>query len=97
MTSTTAARTIRGIVIRVIRHGTSRNGNPRMSVELSTPTQGFDGIATLRLQDDAGLAYEIENPEFADMPHTFKLSRAGRIEYAYPEALDLLAVMGSAR
>lgn len=78
-------REIRGIVVRVIRHGNTPNANPRVSVVLSTPTRGFDGLTTLRVQDDAAVSYDVANPEFADRPHTFRLSRAGRIEYAYPE------------
>jgi len=66
--------TITGKVVRVIRHGHTYYGNPMMSVQLDTGE-------TYRISNDAMLAYGIENSEFRDTPHTFALTRAGRISH----------------
>lgn len=34
---------------------------------------------TIRISNNSGLVYAIENPEFYEMPHTFNLTAAGRI------------------
>ena len=34
---------------------------------------------TLRISNNSGIVYAIENPEFYDMPHTFKLTAAYRV------------------
>lgn len=80
-----AASTITGRVLRVIRHGHTVYGNPMMSVVLDVSQADGDPAessapATVRIQNNASLVYGIENPEFRDEAHTFKLSRAGRIE-----------------
>jgi len=66
--------TITGKVTRVIRHGHTVYGNPMVSVVLDTGE-------SYRISNDAGLAYGIENREFRDTPHTFALTRAGRISH----------------
>lgn len=59
------------------RHaGTSRNGNPTLSVALVTE---HGDTFTLRTSTDAGIAYGIGNPEYRDAWHAVELSRAGRI------------------
>jgi hypothetical protein len=70
---------VTGLVIGVKRHGHTINGNPIMSVTLSTPTEGYPGVATFRISNDSGLVYEIENPEYRDTPHIFDVTGAGRI------------------
>lgn len=74
--------TITGLVTRVIRHGHTVYGNPIISVELSTPTVGFDGRTVLRISDNASLVYGIENSEYRDEPHVFALTRSGRISHS---------------
>lgn len=66
--------TITGKVVNVIRHGHTYYGNPTMSVQLDTGE-------TYRISNNAGLVYGIENREFRDEPHTFALTRAGRISH----------------
>lgn len=81
-----AARTVTGIVIATERKGVTRNGNPIIDVTLSTPTEGFPGTVTLRLAHDSSLSYGIENKEFAEKPHIFGVSRAGRLDGTAEEA-----------
>jgi hypothetical protein len=57
-----------------------------MSVELNIDE--LDGIPAessslvrIRIQNDAGLVYGIENSEYRDEPHAFALTRAGRISH----------------
>lgn len=78
------ADTITGTVARIERMGHTYYGNPimRVAIELTH----IDGIPAesstpviLRISDNASLVYEIGNPEFKSEPHTFKLTKAGRI------------------
>lgn len=75
------AATVTGLVVSTRRHGHTINGNPMISVTLSTSTRGYDGITEFRISNDAMLAYGIENPEYRDIPHVFALTRAGRISH----------------
>ena len=86
-----AAKSVSGVVVALSRLSNTQSGNPRHDVTLRLTA--LDGvpvdyctspdsiIVTLRISDDAGLAYEIENPEFRETPHTFALARAGRISH----------------
>lgn len=66
--------TVTGRVIEVRRHGHTVYGNPIMSVALAeVPGRWF------RISDNAGIVYGIENPEYRTEPHTFRLTKAGRI------------------
>lgn len=81
--------TITGIVARTIRHGHTYYGNPIMSVilnvESSDSPTGHE-FREYRISDNAGLVYEIENSYFRDTPHTFVLTRAGRISHRLHES-----------
>lgn len=78
------ASTVTGTVSRVIRHGHTMYGNPTMSVELNvtaidgTPAESSSPV-TVRIQDNSGIVYGIENREYREEPHTYELSKAGRI------------------
>ncbi len=84
-------RTVTGYVRRVEWLGHTVNGNGMANVTIEAGavqdrTQNTEGlmvgdIATYRLSNDAGLVYAIENPEYRDEPHTFALTRAGRISH----------------
>ena len=74
-------KTVTGIVIRIERLGCTVWGNPMHEVTLSIPTEGFDGIATFRISNDASLNYGINNAEYRDVPHVFVLTRANRISH----------------
>jgi len=76
-----ATKTLTGTVARVIRHGHTVYGNPIMSIVLD----GDEWGASHRISDNASMVYEIENPEFRDDPHTFALTRAGRISHVIRE------------
>lgn len=76
--------TITGIVTKVIRHGHTVNGNPTMSVTIQS-SEGWSTHAPLRISSDAILVYAIENSEFRNEPHTFALTRAGRISHVVRE------------
>lgn len=71
------ANTVTGKVVRVERHGHTIYGNPMVSILLDTDEWGVSH----RISDNASLAYAIENAEFRDEPHTFVLTRAGRISH----------------
>ena len=71
--------TITALVISTKRVGTSRNGNPSYDVELGSPTLPTGLV--FRTQSDSSLAYEIGNAEYRDEPHTFALTRTGRISH----------------
>lgn len=76
--------TITGTVTRVIRHGHTVYGNPIMSAVLSiTAIDGTPAVSeapvTVRISDNASIVYGIENAEYRTTPHTFRLTRAGRI------------------
>ena len=80
-------RSVSGLVTKVERVGTSRNGNPTMRVTLSTPTEGYPGTAEFLTQTDSMLAYGIGNSEYRDKPHIFGLTRAHRLN-GYTEELS---------
>lgn len=68
--------TITGRVVRTERIGSTRWGNPMYWVGIEDAS-GHDDV--YRLSNDAGLAYAITNPEYRDTPHTFELTKAGRL------------------
>lgn len=83
---TVIPKEISGKVIRVERKGHTIYGNPIKSVYLeATSVEGADHSGLYRISDNASLAYEIENGEFRDQPHTFALTRAGRISHVIRE------------
>lgn len=67
--------TIVGKVTATERLGCTVWGNPMHRVTL-------DNGRTYRVSNDASLSYEIENREFRSDPHTFHLTRSGRISHA---------------
>jgi hypothetical protein len=73
--------TITGTVTHVQRKGHTIYGNPIMDVTLiaNTDEPHHYQISDYRISDNASLIYAIENPEFKESPHTFALTRAGRI------------------
>ena len=78
--------TITGTVTRVIRHGHTVYGNPIVSVVLNiTAIDGTPAVSeapvTVRVSDNASIVYGIENAEYRTSPHTFALTRAGRISH----------------
>lgn len=64
--------TVTGKVVRVIRHGHTYYGNPIMSITL-------DNGETYRITNNSGIVYAIENRDYRDAAHTFRLTHAGRI------------------
>lgn len=75
-------KTVTGTVLYVERHGHTVYGNPMMSVHIVEPE--VDGVSkhdTYRISNNASLVYAIENPEYKEQPHTFALTRAGRISH----------------
>jgi len=84
------ASTITGIVIDTKRAGTSQYGNPAYDVTIRiTEIEGIPvetsheslATVTLRTMTNSGLAYEITNRNYKETPHTFALTRAGRISH----------------
>lgn len=73
----TATETITGRVVSVERHGHTLYGNPMMSIVLDGDEWGMSH----RISNNASMVYQIENPEFRNTPHTFALTRAGRISH----------------
>lgn len=71
--------TITGTVSRVTREGHTVYGNPIKRVSIRQINA--ESPQWFRISDNASLAYEIENGEFRDEPHTFALTRAGRISH----------------
>lgn len=79
--------TITGTVTKVTRHGHTVNGNPMMSAHLRLTAPFVNAWGTwnvgdpiiVRVSNDASLVYAIENREYRESPHTFALTRAGRI------------------
>ena len=63
--------TVTGIVAKVYRKGLTIYGNPIVDVIV-------DGDE-YRISDNASLIYAIDNAEFKEYPHTFALTKAGRI------------------
>ena len=77
---TTIPKEITGTVERVETIGHTIYGNPIKRVYLSaTAADGTDHSGIYRISDNASLAYAIGNAEYATEPHTFVLTRAGRI------------------
>ena len=80
------ASTVTGTVANVIRHGHTVYGNPMMSLALvvsqidGTPAES-EALVTVRVSDNASMVYCIDNPEYRSEPHTFALTRAGRISH----------------
>ena len=75
-------REITGTVGRVERIGHTVYGNPIMRVYVEGKSaDGQDQSGIYRISDNAGIVYGIENPEYRDEPHTFALTRAGRISH----------------
>ena len=85
-------KTVTGRVTGVKRHGVTYYGNPIMSVTIEpvaltpgavhsngVPWLPSDGPMTFRISDNAGIVYGIENPEYRDIPHTFTVTKAGRL------------------
>ena len=73
---------VTGTVERVERHGHTVYGNPIMSVYLAaTSVDGQDQSGLYRISNNASIVYGIENPEYRETPHTFALTRAGRISH----------------
>lgn len=79
-----SAKTITGKVVDVKRHGHTIYGNPMMSAVIRL--ESIDGApvsapinASIRIQDNSGIVYGIENSEYRDNTHKYELTRAGRI------------------
>lgn len=77
--------TVTGIVTRVETTGHTFYGNPIkvVTIQLTEAKHPFvEGVQLdFRISDNASLAFEIGNGEFHDEPHTFALTRAGRISH----------------
>lgn len=73
-----ATNTITGKVTQMKRHGHTVYGNPIISVVLDTTSEWGQWH---RISDNASLVYAIENAEYREQPHTFALTRAGRISH----------------
>lgn len=67
--------TITGRVTAVKRHGVTYYGNPTMSIQLDTTGP----LVWWRISDNAGIVYGIENSEYRDTPHTYDVTKAGRL------------------
>ena len=79
---TVIPREITGTVGRVERIGHTVYGNPIMRVYVEgTSAEGRDWSGVYRISDNASMVYGIENPEYRNEPHTFALTRAGRISH----------------
>lgn len=73
--------TITGTITRVERKGHTVYGNPIMVLSIEGEGIGDYGYGTFRVSDNASLVYGIENAEYREQPHTFALTRAGRISH----------------
>lgn len=81
------AKTITGKIVETKRAGTSTMGNPTYYVWIDIELlDGIEAVSSfpvkLRTKSNAGLAYEITNPNYRVESHTFHLSRAGRVAWA---------------
>lgn len=65
--------TVTGKVTAIKLHGHTIYGNPIVSIQLDHDSQWY------RISDNAGLVYGIENREYREHAHAFKLTKAGRI------------------
>lgn len=72
--ATKPIETVTGKVVRLVRLRNTHYGNPRFDVHL-------DNAKRYRLEANASLGYEIENPEFRREPHAFALNGRGQISY----------------
>lgn len=77
--------TLNALVIDTRRVGQTANGNPTFDVTLSTPTQGYPGTVTMRTKADASINGLIENSEYREKPHVFRVER-GRLAGIVGEA-----------
>ena len=68
--------TITGVVTHVQRKGHTIYGNQIIIVVIKDEEGQY---YTHRISNNAGIVYEIENAEFKEYPHTFALTKAGRI------------------
>lgn len=66
---------ITGKVTAVKRHGVTQYGNPTMSIQLDTSGP----LVWWRVSDNAGIVYGIENSEYREIPHTFDVTKSGRL------------------
>lgn len=71
--------TITGTVSNISREGHTVYGNP--IIRVSIRQVNAESPAWFRISDNAQLAYQIGNGEFREQPHTFALTRAGRISH----------------
>jgi hypothetical protein len=74
-------QTVTGFVTHVARQGHTLYGNPIMSVTINDNPADMSNADIYRISDNAGIVYGIENPEYKSEPHTFALTRAGRISH----------------
>lgn len=73
--------TVTGKVTRVQTVGVSQYGNPTKRVAIETE---HGDTLIFKTSVDSQIAYAIDNAEFRNEPHTFNLTRAGRINgYAH--------------
>jgi hypothetical protein len=82
----TTTKTVTGKVVQTQRTGHTVYGNPIMTVSLyvaaiDNTEASSSSPVTFRISDNASLVYAITNTEFFDEPHTFALTRAGRISH----------------
>ena len=88
-------KTVIGLVTKVTRLGSTKNGNPRWAVELSTPTPPFNGRHTFNVKNDSGLSLVIDNSIYAKVPHVYTLE-GGQLssvsEYEAPSELGLQTI-----
>lgn len=86
---------VTGTILRVETISHTGNGNPikKVAVEVSenrvnpdTDVLYAEDVVIFRISNDSSLVYQIGNGEFRDQPHTFELTRAGRISGRYEKA-----------
>lgn len=71
---------ITGTVGRTERIGMTYYGNPIYRVYLdAVAADGSDWSGIYRISDNASIVYGIENTEYREEAHTFRLTRAGRL------------------
>jgi hypothetical protein len=83
---TSTPKRITGHVVAVKHHGHTVYGNPTISAVIHlTAIDGVEAVTstpvTVRISDNASIVYGIENADYRDRPHTFALTRAGRISH----------------
>lgn len=83
---TKQASTVTGTVQHIQRHGHTYYGNPMMTLMLEvtaidgTPAESAS-LVSIRVSNNAALVYEIGNAEYRETPHTFAITKAGRISH----------------